>query len=181
LTVVSPVVRVLGVEPISVTVAAIVAAVAANAASPTAWRTPRRDEGLTAIEEAVSVYRRLAAADPAAYEPALAMSLNNLSLRLADAGRRDEGLTAIEEAVGVRRRLAAANPAAYEPELAISLNNAIRPTMTPVATAVHVQSPSSMYMSSAISATSPPIITQTLSHLRTTPGTRLHMAAITAL
>ena len=65
----------------------------------------------------------MAAANPAAYEPDLAMSLNNLSGRLGDAGRRDEGLAAIEEAVEVYRRLAAANPAAYEPDLASSLNN----------------------------------------------------------
>ena len=83
----------------------------------------RRGEGLTAIEEAVTIYRRLAAANPAAYEPALAMSLNNLSVRLGEAGRRGEGLTAIEEAVTIYRRLAAANPAAYEPALASSLNN----------------------------------------------------------
>ena len=56
------------------------------------------------------------------------MSLNNLSLRLAEAGRRDEGLTAIEEAVAVYRRLAGANAAAYEPDLAMSLNNlSVRP------------------------------------------------------
>ena len=42
------------------------------------------------------MYRRLAAGNPAAYEPDLASSLNNLSIRLADAGRRDEGLTAIQ-------------------------------------------------------------------------------------
>jgi tetratricopeptide (TPR) repeat protein len=65
----------------------------------------------------------LAAANPAAYEPNLATALNNLSLRLADAGRRDEGLEAIEEAVTVHRRLAAAHPAAYEPDLAKALNN----------------------------------------------------------
>jgi len=51
------------------------------------------------------------------------MSLNNLSIRLAEAGRRQEGLAAIEDAVAVYRRLAAANPAAYEPDLARSLNN----------------------------------------------------------
>jgi hypothetical protein len=43
------------------------------------------------------------------------MSLNNLSIRLAEAGRRDEGLTAIQDAVAIRRRLVAANPAAYQP------------------------------------------------------------------
>ena len=68
--------------------------------------------------------RRLAAANPAAHEPDLAMSLNNLSNRLAEAGRREqEALTAINDAVTIRRRLAAANPAAYEPDLASSLNN----------------------------------------------------------
>jgi tetratricopeptide (TPR) repeat protein len=83
----------------------------------------RREEGLAAIQEAVTVYRRLAGANPAAYEPDVAMSLNNLSVRLAEAGRREEGLAAIQEAVTVRRRLAAANAAAYEPALATALNN----------------------------------------------------------
>ncbi len=78
---------------------------------------------LALTSQAVTVYRRLAAANAAAYEPALAMSLNNLSVRLAEAGRREEGLAAIQEAVTVRRRLAAASAAAYEPALASSLNN----------------------------------------------------------
>ncbi|MEA2188304.1 MAG: hypothetical protein QOK16_3315 [Solirubrobacteraceae bacterium] len=78
---------------------------------------------LTLTSQLTNHVRRLAAANAAAYEPALAMSLNNLSLRLAEAGRRDEGLAAIEEAVEVYRRLAAANAAAYEPDLATSLNN----------------------------------------------------------
>ena len=37
-------------------------------------------------EEAVTVYRRLAAANAAAYEPHLASSLNNLSLRVGRGG-----------------------------------------------------------------------------------------------
>jgi hypothetical protein len=53
----------------------------------------------------------------------LATAVNNLSLRLAEAGRRAEGLTAIQDAVAIRRRLADANPAAYKPDLAGSLNN----------------------------------------------------------
>ena len=63
-------------------------------------------------EQLVKRYSELVAANPAAYEPDLAGSLNNLSNRLAEAGRRDEALAAIEEAVEIRRRLAAANPAA---------------------------------------------------------------------
>ena len=35
------------------------------------------------------------------------MSLNNLSIDLANAGRRDEGLTAIQDAVEIRRQLTA--------------------------------------------------------------------------
>jgi hypothetical protein len=46
----------------------------------------------------------LAAANAAAYEPDLAMSLNNLSLRLAEAGRRDEAERARQEAAELERR-----------------------------------------------------------------------------
>ena len=84
----------------------------------------RRDEALTAISDAVTIRRRLAAANPAAHEPDLAASLNNLSAHLAAADPGNEGaLTAITDAVEVYRRLAAANPAAHEPHLAASLNN----------------------------------------------------------
>jgi hypothetical protein len=38
--------------------------------------------------------------------PDLAMSLNNLSIRLGALGRREQGLAAVEEAVEVYRRLA---------------------------------------------------------------------------
>ena len=78
----------------------------------------RREEGLAAVEEAVTVYRRLTEANPAAYLPNLAMSLNNVSIHLGEVGRREEGLAAVEESVTIRRRLVKANPAAYLPDLA---------------------------------------------------------------
>jgi tetratricopeptide (TPR) repeat protein len=78
---------------------------------------------LALSDQVAGYYRRLASANAAAYEPDLAGSLNNLSVRLAETGRRDEALTAIEQAVAVYRRLASANAAAYEPDLASSLNN----------------------------------------------------------
>ncbi|MFD0890522.1 tetratricopeptide repeat protein, partial [Streptosporangium algeriense] len=53
----------------------------------------------------------------------LAVSLNNLSVRLGDLGRREEGLAAGEEATGVYRKLAQAHPDAHLPDLAASLNN----------------------------------------------------------
>ena len=69
------------------------------------------------------MHRQLAEANPAAYAPDLAGSLNNLGIRLAEAGRREEALGAAQEAVTLHRQLAEANPAAYAPDLARSLNN----------------------------------------------------------
>ena len=51
------------------------------------------------------------------------MSLNNLSVRLADLGRREDALAAIQEAAGIYRELAAARPDAFRPDLAMSLTN----------------------------------------------------------
>ena len=50
------------------------------------------------------MYRRLAAANAVAYEPDLALSLNNLSVDLAKAGRRDEAERARQEAAEIERR-----------------------------------------------------------------------------
>ncbi|MFA7764351.1 tetratricopeptide repeat protein [Streptomyces sp. NRRL S-448] len=83
----------------------------------------RRDEALTATQQATDIRRRLAADNPAAYEPDLARSLFNLGAHLSELGRRDEALTATQQATDIRRRLAADNPAAYEPDLARSLFN----------------------------------------------------------
>ena len=51
------------------------------------------------IDEAVGVYRQLAAARPDAFLPNLAMSLNNQSGRLSELGRREDALTVIDEAL----------------------------------------------------------------------------------
>jgi len=83
----------------------------------------RREDALTASEEAVGHYRTLAAARPDAFLPDLAAALNNQSNRLANLGRREDALTAIAEAVQIRRALAAARPDAFRPDLAMSLNN----------------------------------------------------------
>ena len=71
--------------------------------------------------------RQLAQTDPETHNPTLAQCLNNLSVRLADAGRRVEALAAIEEAVKVYRRLAEANAAAYEPDLASVAEQPVEP------------------------------------------------------
>ena len=58
-------------------------------------------------------------------EPAQrAQTLNNLAVRLSEAGRRDEeALRVAQEATGLYRQLAESNEAAYTPDLAMSLNN----------------------------------------------------------
>ncbi|MFY9617056.1 MAG: hypothetical protein WAQ31_03290 [Arcanobacterium sp.] len=81
----------------------------------------RRVEALAAIEEAVGLYRRLAEANPAAYEPDLAASLHNYSIQVGAVGRHVEALAPIEEAVGLYRRLAAEMPQAYGGRLGNSL------------------------------------------------------------
>jgi len=82
-----------------------------------------KEDALEAIREAVEIRRRLAKANPVAFEPDLATSLNNMSSHLSDVGNKKGALEAIRKAVEIRRRLAKANPAAFEPDLASSLNN----------------------------------------------------------
>ncbi|WP_050777811.1 tetratricopeptide repeat protein [Micromonospora sp. ATCC 39149] len=91
-----------------------------------AWRLANaglREQALTPAEEATGIYRRLAEANPDAYLPNLAASLNNLGIRLSELGRRQEALGPSQEAAGLYRRLVEVNPDAYLPDLAMSLNN----------------------------------------------------------
>ena len=82
-----------------------------------------RQGALAPATEAVNIRRRLAQTNPAAYEPVLAASLNNLANCLSETGDRVGALAPATEAVNIRRRLVQANPVAYEPVLAGSLNN----------------------------------------------------------
>ncbi|MFI0792002.1 tetratricopeptide repeat protein, partial [Micromonospora rubida] len=83
----------------------------------------RRNEALAASQDAVDLYRELAAGNRAAHLPHLAMSVNNHAVRLAEAGRRNEALAASQDAVDLYRELAAGNRAAHLPHLAMSVNN----------------------------------------------------------
>jgi len=71
----------------------------------------RREEGLTAIEEAVTIRRRLAQGNPTAHEPNLAGSL--WSMASMGVGEGSMRLGAVVEAVGIFGRLAAETPAAF--------------------------------------------------------------------
>ncbi|MFD8757147.1 tetratricopeptide repeat protein [Kitasatospora sp. NPDC059577] len=80
--------------------------------------------------EAVGHYRALAAANPDAHLPDLAMALNNLAADLGQTGRREEALAPIRESVAIRRTLAQVNPALHEAELRRSLQVAAWPDGT---------------------------------------------------
>ena len=83
----------------------------------------RREEALTASEEAVKLYRELVGRNRDAFLPDLASALNNLGIRLSNLGRREEALTASEEAVKLYRELVGRNRDAFLPDLASALNN----------------------------------------------------------
>ncbi|MEV7114218.1 tetratricopeptide repeat protein [Streptomyces anulatus] len=82
----------------------------------------RREEGLTAVQEAVEIRRALTKANPDAHLPNLASALHNLSIDLGEMGRHEEGLTAVREAVSHYRVLANANPHLFGPVLQRSLD-----------------------------------------------------------
>ncbi|WP_344463962.1 tetratricopeptide repeat protein [Kitasatospora kazusensis] len=77
---------------------------------------------LRLVQTVTDRHRALAGTDPDTYLPDLAVSLNNLAVRLGEVGRHEEGLAAIREAVEIRRALAEADPGRL-PGLAGSLSN----------------------------------------------------------
>ena len=84
-------------------------------------RLGRRADAVAPTEEAVTLYRELAAQNPA-FAPDLAMALTNLGNRYSGVGRRADAVAPPEEAVTLRRKQAAQNPA-FTPDLAMALNN----------------------------------------------------------
>ena len=76
------------------------------------WPRSRKPPGL---------YRELAAAQPDAFRPDLAMSLNNLAVRLGELGRPEDALAAIQEAVTIYRELVVRRPDAHRQQLEQSL------------------------------------------------------------
>ncbi len=73
--------------------------------------------------ECLNCYYHLAVASPEAYEPDVAMTLNNLALLYSATQRFSESEAMYLEALEIRRRLAVVSPEAYEPRVADTLNN----------------------------------------------------------
>ena len=82
-----------------------------------------REKALVAAQEAVTLCRGLAAQSPDAFNPDLAMSLNNLANRLSELGEREKALVAVQQAVTLYRGLAAQRPDAFNSDLAGSLSS----------------------------------------------------------
>lgn len=78
---------------------------------------------LQATEQAVTLYRRLADKAPDAFLPDLAISLNNLGIRLSALGRREEALQATREAARIDTRLFRQLPQAFKQLWLRSLRN----------------------------------------------------------
>lgn len=72
-------------------------------------------------QQAVDLYRILAAERPVVFNADLARSLHNLSRRLSGLGQREEALSAIQESVDLRWALAAERPALFADALSRSL------------------------------------------------------------
>ena len=80
--------------------------------------------------EAVTIYRRLAKADPDGHLPDLAGALSRLATCLADTDRREQALAPAQEAVDHYRHLAQAWPDRYDSdaEAAAALLNGLAPS-----------------------------------------------------
>ena len=80
-------------------------------------------EAVNIYDEALDLYHKLARANPDAYLPDVAMTLNNLAILYSANNRMDDAEKAYDEALDLYRKLARANPDAYLPDVAMTLNN----------------------------------------------------------
>ena len=74
-------------------------------------------------DRALEIRRGLAQSNPQAYEPNVALMLNNLANLYSDIHRFTEGEAMFKEALEIIRRFVQSNPQAYEPYMALMLNN----------------------------------------------------------
>jgi serine/threonine protein kinase len=86
-----------------------------------------KEDALSAIQEAQTIYEKLADANPAAIQLQrdLASSHNNIGILLRETGKPAEALKAYEQALAIQQKLANANPTVtlFQADLASSHNN----------------------------------------------------------
>jgi tetratricopeptide (TPR) repeat protein len=81
------------------------------------------DQAKPLYEEALELYRTLAAENPRTYLPYVANTLNNLANLQSDQNHLERALASYDEALELYRTLAAENPRTYLPNVAGTLNN----------------------------------------------------------
>ncbi len=87
----------------------------------------RHEDAMTASEEAVALYRRLAKANPGAFESDLAWALDSFA-DVRTEGRKDldRAESAIREAIGIFERLKDAMPEGSADDTSIAYRTAVR-------------------------------------------------------
>ena len=83
----------------------------------------RKREALAVIQDALTLFRRLAATRPDAYLPDVARVLNNMSVHQSDLGQKEDAYDSILRALKVCRKLSSVRPGTFDEDLANSLNN----------------------------------------------------------
>ena len=83
----------------------------------------RMHEAVQLYQEALRIYRQLAASNPDGYMPDVASTLNNLALLQDDLSRYGEAEENYQDALQIYHQLASSNPDDYMPDVAMTLNN----------------------------------------------------------
>jgi tetratricopeptide (TPR) repeat protein len=83
----------------------------------------QREEALSAIQEAVELYRGLAQRNPDAFLPNLAGSLNNLGQQLNEMDKSEEALVSFEKALDTLWPFFEDHPLAFMRNTAIMISN----------------------------------------------------------
>jgi tetratricopeptide (TPR) repeat protein len=102
---------------------ALVTTVAAAEESERLSNAGHIPEALASMQEAVSIYRSLAAASPERYRPDLGDSLSRLSVLFGHLGQNAAALPVAEEAVQIIREVASTDRSRHSSHLARSLLN----------------------------------------------------------
>jgi tetratricopeptide (TPR) repeat protein len=85
--------------------------------------TQRMNESEQSHLDALTIYRRMADADPQTYLPYVATTLNNVAILYGVTLRPKKAEQSYQEALAIRRRLAERQPEAHQPDIAGILNN----------------------------------------------------------
>ncbi|MEX2336395.1 MAG: tetratricopeptide repeat protein [Fulvivirga sp.] len=81
------------------------------------------EQAVQSHQEALVIYRKLAAINPQTYLPNIGNSLNNLGASQHKKYEFEQAEQSWKEALAIRRKLAAVNPQTYLPEVAATLTN----------------------------------------------------------